>query len=146
MTTFADLLFANHLDEALADPDAGRWGIKRQGDATVLHVTLSPQSVPNEMFLARLGWDTYPPTLPASVIFLDPETEQKGPKPAWPNLPGVRAPDDFCACWTAEGYVAHPEWLRDPNMQWAPGENPILTQLRYVQLELDYHYNGRCHD
>lgn len=144
MATFAAMLFGEQLDQVVADPEAGRWGIERQGDETVLHVTLSPASAPEELFLVKLAWDDFPGRIPASVIFLDAETREKGAAQAWPSIPGVRAPNDICACWTAEGYGAHPEWLNDPKMLWHGGDNAILTQLRYLQLELDAHYNGRC--
>jgi hypothetical protein len=143
MATLADLMFAEHLAEVLGEPEAVRWTIVRQ-EGLVIHVSLSPRSAIEERSLARLGWSDYPGRLPASVVFLDPATGAKGDTKCWPNIPGVRAPNDICACWTAEGFGAHPEWLTDPNMAWPAGENPILTQLRYLQLELDHHYQGRC--
>jgi len=143
MATLADLMFEDHLGQVSTDPEAPRWAIERQ-QGLVLDVGLLPGSAPQEYFLVRLVWSDYPGRLPASVIFFDPATNEKGGVECWPNIPGVRAPNDICACWTAEGFAAHPEWLGDPNMAWPTGDNAILTQLRYLQLELDHHFQGRC--
>jgi hypothetical protein len=145
MTSLAELLLEKHLDQAQQDTEASRWTLER-ADTLAVDVTLSPRRAPDEVYLARLRWDEYPGRLPASVVFLDPETRAAGAKSSWPTIAGVRPPNDICACWTAEGYVAHQEWLHDPNMAWDTGENALLTQLRFLQHEMDFTYQGRAND
>lgn len=145
MTSLAELLFEKHLEQAKQDTDACRWTLER-ADTLAIDVTLSPKRDPDEVYLARLRWAEYPGRLPSSVVFLHPETRAAGAKSSWPTIAGVRPPNDICACWTAEGYVAHQEWLRDPNMAWDTGENAVLTQLRFLQHEMDFTYQGRAND
>ena len=138
----AAAIFSDDVADAMKDPEASRWSIERR-EGLVLHVTLSPRSRPDEMYLARLGWADYPGSLPASVVFLDPATLERGVPKAWPVIAGGRPPNDICATWTAEGFVAHPEWLRDSSKAWNGGDNPVLTQIRHLQLELDFNCQGR---
>lgn len=145
MASLAQLLFDQHLEEARQDADACRWLIER-ADTLTLDVTLSPRRAPGDAYLARLRWTEYPGRLPASVVFLHPESRLASAKSSWPTIAGVRPPNDICACWTAEGYVAHPEWLSAPNMVWETGENAVLTQLRFLQHEMDFTYQGRTND
>lgn len=145
MNSLAELLFDRDLEQAHKEAEACRWALER-ADTLAVDVTLSPQRAPGEVYLARLRWAEYPGRLPASVVFLHPATRAAGTRSSWPTIAGVRPPNDICACWTAEGFVAHPEWLRDPNMAWDAGENALLTQLRYLQHEMDFTYQGRTLD
>ena len=145
MTSLAELLFEKHLEQAQTDTEAGRWTLDR-ADSMAVNVTLSPRRAPNEVYMAQLRWVEYPGRLPASVKFIHPETKADGARASWPTIAGVRPPNDICACWTAEGYVAHPEWLQDPDMAWDIGENALLTQLRFLQHEMDFTYQGRTND
>lgn len=145
MTSLAQLLFEKHFEQAKQDEGACRWNFER-ADTLALDVTLSPRRAPDDVYLARLRWTDYPGRLPASVVFLHPETREAGAKSSWPTIAGVRPPNDICACWTAEGYVAHPEWLSAPSMVWDTGDNAVLTQLRFLQHEMDFTYQGRTND
>ena len=145
MTSLAELLLERDLEQARQDAEAGRWTLER-ADNLAVDVTLSPHRTPNEVYLARLRWTEYPGRLPASVVFLNPETRAAGAKSSWPMIAGVRPPNDICACWTAEGYIAHQEWLGDPNMAWDTGDNALLTQLRFLQHQMDFTYQGRAND
>lgn len=142
MAGLAEILFAGHLEELQNEPEAARWVIKRQ-PGFVLHVTVHPRYAPDEEFLAKVEWATYPGRWPASIVFLDPTSLRSGVASAWPMASGFRSPQDICTTWTAEGFNLHPEWRDDPRMAWDPGDNPILTQLRYLQHELDHTYSGR---
>jgi hypothetical protein len=137
----AEIMFEAHLEEVRSMPEAVRWKIEKR-DGLVLHVTLHPKSAPNEEFLARLSWDEYPGTRPASVIFLDPKTLASGVNTAWPIASGFRPPTDICTNWTKEGFDLHPEWLRT-SLDWEGGDIAVLTQLRHLQLELDSSFQGR---
>lgn len=142
MSSLGHLLFERDLAALSEVPGADRWAVEQAGNLAV-RAAVSPRSAPDERFYVKLEWKDYPGRLPASVVFLDPETGQKGSNRCWPNILGVRPPNDICACWTTEGFIAHPEWLPDPAMAWNPGDNPILTQLRYLQHEMDHNYQGR---
>lgn len=141
-TELDELNFFDDVEDAKAHPDAARWSIERQ-DGLVVNVELSPMDAPQEKFLACLRWTEYPGRMPASVVFLEPATLQVGVPTAWPIAAGFRPPQDICATWTAEGFVAHPEWHDDPSMTWIGGENPVLTQIQTLQHELDCTYQGR---
>ena len=138
----AEAIFADDVADAMKDPEASRWSIERR-DGLVIHVTLGPQSKPDQAYLARLEWADYPGNLPASVVFLDPTTLARGVPGAWPVIAGGRPPNDICATWTAEGFIAHAEWHRDSSKTWNGGDNPVLTQIRHLQHELDFTYQGR---
>ena len=138
----AEAIFADHVEDAMKDPEASRWSIERR-EGLVVHVTLSPRSMPDEAYLARLAWADYPGSLPASVVFLDTSTLARGVPGAWPIIAGGRPPNDICATWTAEGFVAHPEWHGDTSKAWDGGDNPVLTQIRHLQHEFDFTYQGR---
>ena len=141
-TDLDELNFVDDVEDAKAHSDAVRWVIER-GDGLVVRVELYPIDAPSEKFLARLKWTEYPGRMPASVVFLDPTTLAEGVPTAWPIAAGFRPPQDICATWTAEGFVAHPEWLGDVSKAWEGGENPILTQIRTLQHELDCSFQGR---
>ena len=138
----ADAIFADDVADAMKDPEASRWSIERR-EGLVVDVTMSPRPKPEEVYLARLAWTNYPGNLPASVVFLVPATLARGVSSAWPVIAGVRPPTDICATWTAEGFVAHPEWHRDSSKAWKGGDNAVLTQIRHVQHALDFTYSGR---
>lgn len=145
MSSLDELLFDKDLAEVRQDVEAHRWTLER-ADTLAVYVTISPKCAPKEVYLVRLRWTEYPGQLPASVVFLHPETRAAGAKSSWPTIDGVRPPNDICACWTAEGYIAHQEWLGDPNMTWNTGDNALLTQLRFLQHQMDFTYQGRAND
>ncbi|WP_162919005.1 hypothetical protein [Taklimakanibacter deserti] len=127
---------------ALRAEDAGRWELGREGDLEVW-ITLSPGDHPEERFTARLLWNTYPGDLPPSVLFVDPTNGSLGVPSAWPIAAGFRPPNDICATWTAEGYVAHPEWVGDKSKRLIIRGNVLLLIIRILQDELDRSFAGR---
>lgn len=104
----AEIMFEEHLREIRREPEAERWEIVHVG-GFVLHVGVYPARTPTELFMARVTWTDYPGRYPASVVFLDPATLTTGVASAWPVAAGFRPPQDICANWTVEGFVAHPE-------------------------------------
>src|SRR5437867_2828376 len=133
---FSKLAFDEDLKETLAIEDAKRWTIERAGDLEI-YVTAWPLSKPEEEHQARFRWTSYP-SEPPSYKYRDPATGRFDLVTAWPVVQGYR-PSNFDACvnWSAEGFVAHPEWKCDANVRWNPKGNAILRVLRYMQRDLD---------
>ncbi len=138
-----ELSFESDLAAVLASTAARRWTIEKAGPLGV-HVTLSPELAPKEMFQARLVWSTYPGGLP-SLKFRDPATGRLDLASAWPRVRGFR-PQSFDACvnWCAEGVALHPEWKTDPKWRHDSTGNPLLRTLATLQGEMDIHYEGRA--
>lgn len=129
-------------EEAKGVSDATRWTLEMPADLEVL-VALSPASVPNEQFQARLLWTKYPDEAP-SLKFRDPGTGRLDLSSAWPIARGFRPQSlDACVNWCQEGFTLHPEWKADPRFRWNPNGNPLLWVVRQLQEELDDHYQGR---
>jgi hypothetical protein len=121
-------IFEQDLAEVLSAPDRSRWEIEHGADLEVF-VTACPSKAPNEKFQARFAWTVYP-TEPPSFKFRDPATKRLDLITAWPEVHGYR-PGVFDACvnWSAEGFVAHPEWKNDPNIRWTPTGNVLLKVI-----------------
>lgn len=138
------LNFADDLAEVKGAAGIERWLIDHVGDLE-LRVVVSPAAHADEKFLVRLHWSEYPGSLPPSVKFVDSATGRLDVVAAWPEARGFRPGSlDICANWTAEGYRAHPEWLRDPAMRWRSDGNSMLAVLRTLQDELDLTFTGRA--
>jgi hypothetical protein len=136
------LIFEEHLAEAKAADDAGRWKIECPADLEV-RVTLSPTEH-HEAFVARLVWIEYPGCEPPSVKFIDPATGRLDVPQAWPVARGFRPTNfDICATWTREGFQIHPEWKNDRRYIWISHGNLVLKSLHRLQEELDDSYQGR---
>jgi hypothetical protein len=129
-------------EEVMGVADSARWVLEMAGELEVL-ATMSPASVPNERFQARLLWTKYPDE-PPSLKFRDPATGRLDLPQAWPLARGFRPQSlDACVNWCSEGFALHPEWRSDPRFRWNPNGNPLLWVLRQLQEELDDHFQGR---
>jgi len=139
---FSKAAFEQDLKEVLSAPDASRWDIERGADLEVF-VTTHPQSASTEMFQARFAWVFYP-IEPPSFKFRDPATGRLDVLSAWPQIHGYRpGVYDACVNWSAEGFVAHPEWRNDANIRWIPTGNMLLKVIRLLQRDLDEKFGGR---
>jgi hypothetical protein len=109
----------------------------------IFWVELHPRTVPTELYVARIAWTRYLQE-PASVKFADGVGGSLTVKSAWPLVPGYR-PDafDICQPFTAEGYVAHPEWRTDIHA-WPQTGNPFLWVVSRLQDDLNHRYQGRA--
>jgi hypothetical protein len=138
----SQLVFNDHLSEALVAEDAKRWEVECPGGLEVW-ATMCPASALGERFQARLCWPVYPDQ-PPSLKFRDPATGRIDLPSAWPQVRGFRPPSlDACVTWCAEGFGLHPEWRNDLRYRWDPTGNPLLRILRTLQDELDNNYQGR---
>jgi len=78
------------------------------------------------------------PGEPPSFKFRDLATGRLDVITAWPEISGYRPGNyDACVNWSAEGFVAHPEWKKDANIRWKPDGNVLLKVLRLYQRDLD---------
>jgi hypothetical protein len=133
---------AEDFEKVLGCEDAARWQLEKPA-ALEIFVSLSPASQKDDVFQARLLWSEYPEQAP-SLKFRDPATGRLDLPAAWPQVRGFRpASLDACVSWCAEGFALHPEWLKDPKLRWDPRKNVLLKVIRYLQAELDEHYQGR---
>jgi hypothetical protein len=139
---FSRLAFDTDLAAVQELEESTRWGITR-GDGLEIYVTVSSCKAPEEKFQARFAWNTYPGD-PPSFKFRDPATGRLDITKSWPEVQGYR-PGTFDACvnWSAEGFVAHPEWKNDPNIKWNPAGNVLLKVLRLLQRDMDEHFVKR---
>jgi hypothetical protein len=129
-------IFDADLKEVLLAPDKDRWEIESGTDLEIF-VTAFPKSVPEEKFQARFAWMMYPAE-PPSFKFRDPLTKRLDLLSAWPEVHGYRPGNyDACVNWSAEGFVAHPEWKNDENIRWTPSGNVLLKVIRLFQKDLD---------
>lgn len=140
---FSKLAFDDDLKEVLELEESHRWKVERVSDLEI-YVTASPAKASAEVFQARFCWNVYPGE-PPSYKYRDPKTGRLDLTSAWPEVPGYR-PTNFDACvnWSAEGFIAHPEWRNDPNIKWNPKRNALLKVLRYMQRDLDEKFVKRC--
>jgi hypothetical protein len=137
----SELALDDDLEDMAAAADSGRWSVVRAGPLEIW-CTLSPTSLPDQRFQARLLWTTYPDC--ASLKFRDPSTGRLDRPEAWPKVRGFRpASVDACVNYCAEGFALHPEWRADPRLRWNSGGNAVLRTIRTLQNELDYHFQGR---
>jgi hypothetical protein len=129
-------------EEVLTTEDATRWVLERSGPLEV-RAGISPQSLPNDRFQARLAWKSYPDE-PPSLKFRNPVDGRIDDPTAWPQADGFRPNNlDACVNWCAEGFAHHPEWRNDRNLRWDAHGNVLLKVLRYLQDTLDNSYQGR---
>lgn len=106
-------------------------------------LTLRPRSAPSERFVVRVAWERYPPA-PPSVKFATEIQGRLDVTAAWPLVDGYRPGNfDICRPFTAEGYVAHPEWRTNAERWPAEGGNPFLWVAQTLQYDLDNRYHGR---
>lgn len=138
----SELNFAQDLEDALQVADAKRWKIEKAA-ALEIYVELVSMKAPEQLFQARLLWNTYPGE-PASLKFRDPVSGRLDLPTAWPIVRGFRPTSlDACVNWCAEGFALHPEWKNDPNLKWKSDGNVLLRVLRILQSEMDEHFSGR---
>lgn len=142
MSELSTLNLNDDFEEVLQVEEASGWSLERMGDLEIW-ATLSPCDHPIELFTARLVWTEYPGDFPASVTFVDPDSGLLGVPTAWPVAAGFRPPNDICANWTSEGYIAHPEWKGDRSKRLVITGNALLLSLRCLQHELDCTFTGR---
>lgn len=105
-------------------------------------LTLKPRTEPDERYVVRLAWTTYPHE-PPSVRFASAVGGPLTSTAAWPTIPGYRpASFDICKPFTAEGYALHPDWRSGPEA-WRTTGNPFLYVATMLQYDLDNNYTGR---
>jgi len=140
--TAADLAFEEDLVATEATEDVAQWKIER-GKSQEVFVTMRSIMDPDNRYQARLAWIRYADDAP-SLKFQNAATGSLTDATAWPIVRGFR-PTTFDACvnYSAEGFVLHPEWQRDPKLRWRPDGNMVLKVLRILQAELDEYYSGR---
>jgi hypothetical protein len=114
----------------------------REEDDGIRWVEMSQRSPPEERYVARLAWTSYPYS-PPSVLFADGVGGAVSQASAWPRIQGYRAPADICMPFTAEGYNLHPEWRTGPTA-WKSTGNPFLRVVTQLQDDLDNRYEGRA--
>lgn len=142
MSELSALNLAEDLKDVLGNPDAERWVIEHP-EALEVRVKLSSVKDPKEIFQARFLWERYPDD-PPSLKFRDLTTGQLDNPKAWPVVRGFRPQSlDACVNWCSEGFVLHPEWKADPNLQWDHRGNALLRALRTLQNEMDDHFEKR---
>lgn len=141
-TDFELALFERQLEEARAQPEAGRWNLERDpcvplGVTAVMH----PRRAPSDLFKARLRWaDLFKPP---SLKFIDLTTGADNSVAAWPRCFGFRPGSlDACLPWTAEGHSLHPEWTASG--MYPQVEAPVQFALLNLQFALDNSYQGRA--
>lgn len=134
--------------EAFLAPVAGRLHQQSPGAAGVIEddgarwIELHPAADPEQTYVVRLIWQTYPHAAP-SVTFVHQVGDCPGNMAAWPRIPGYRAPNDICMPFTAEGYALHVEWTTGPQA-WDRTGNPFLRVVTQIQDDLDNRYQGRA--
>ena len=139
----AELCLGDDLLEAQrVSVDAG-WKITCT-ETTTLEVELA-SAIDGQGYSLRLIWPEYPHQ-PPSITCFDPATGQVEVPSAWPKCAGFRPGNwDLCLPLSAEGFVAHPEWRRDPSKRWNADGNALLRVLDELQTILNStsHYRGR---
>src|SRR6266571_5506149 len=141
--TAADLAFEDDLVETETTEDAARWKIEH-GESQEVFVTMHSIVDPDNLYQVRLAWTRYADDAP-SLKFRNTDTGSLTDATAWPNVRGFRPTAfDTCVNYSAEGFVLHPEWQKDPKLRWRPEGNMVLKVLRILQAELDEYYSGRC--
>lgn len=105
-------------------------------------LTLRPRTEPNERYVVRVAWTTYPHE-PPTVRFAPVIGGSLTSTAAWPTIPGYRpASFDICKPFTAEGFNLHPDWRSGPEA-WRTTGNPFLHVATVIQYDLDNNYTGR---
>ncbi len=138
----SSLNLSDDFQKVLPLDEAKRWSLEFRPPLEIV-VIMSPLNVPNEKFMARFQWREYPQDAP-SLKFIDPNSDSLNVPSAWPKLPGFRPNNlDACVNWTSEGFALHPEWRNDVRYRWDERGNVLLKVLRYLQDELDLHFQGR---
>lgn len=138
----SELNLADDFEDCLEVEDGERWSLKKVGPLEVW-MTISPIQDPKESFQARFLWTEYPDK-PPSMKFRDPATGRLDMPQAWPIVGGFRPQNcDACVNWTAEGFIAHPNWVNDPTYRWNPHGNRQLFVIRTLRDEMDRSYTGR---
>ncbi len=111
-------------------------------ESAVYWLEMASASDPNETYVARIGWTTYPGS-PPSVKFATEIGGRLDVTSAWPQIPGFRPTAfDICMPFTAEGFNVHPEW-RTSAEAWKSTGNPFLFVASTVQRLLDTRCSGR---
>ena len=138
----AELNLQDDIEKTLSCKDASRWNIVKAGPLEIF-ITVYPKDNPDEIFQARLLWQSYPDQ-PPSLKFRDIESGRIDMPSAWPVVRGFRPTSlDACVNWTLEGLNLHPEWRTDSNFRWDPRGNIFLKIVRTLQDELDSHFQRR---
>jgi len=105
-------------------------------------LTMRPRTAPEERYYVCLAWTTYPHHAP-SVKFAEGVGGSLAVTKAWPVITGYRPGNfDICKPFTAEGFLAHPEWQTGPEA-WKATGNPFLWVAQVLQDDLDLRYGGR---
>jgi len=126
---------------AFAEEHDGRLD-RDEEEAGAYWLTMRPRTEPNERYVARVAWTTYPHEAP-SVRFASAIGDSLTSTAAWPTIPGYRpASFDICKPFTAEAYNIHPEWRSGPEA-WRTTGNPFLHVATTLQYDLDNNYTGR---
>jgi hypothetical protein len=124
----------------LADEHGGELCAGRE--SSVFWLTMHPPASPPETFYARIAWTSYPDA-PPSVKFGDAIDGRLDLTSAWPVVPGYRAGSfDICQPFTAEAYVAHPEWTTGPEA-WPSDGNPFEWVVGRLLHDICDRYQGR---
>lgn len=145
MATEYDLvLFAQHLQEALALPRSSeRWILERDGAVPLgVFCTMHSRTAPNDKYKVRLRWTDY--SLPFSVKFINMDNGSETDQHAWPHIDGSRPGNYFlCSPFTKEGNDHHPEWAASAAKRYLLPDEPLVFALLQLQHLLDNTYKGR---
>jgi hypothetical protein len=113
-----------------------------KADAAIYWLTLRPRADPNEGYVVRVAWHSYPHR-PPSVKFADAIGGSLTTTSAWPVIAAYRpASYDICKPFTAEGFALHPDWESGPQA-WRTNGNPFLWIVQTLQSDLGDGYAGR---
>ncbi len=122
--------------------DAGALLEQDENDELVYWLTMSPRDVPQERYVARLQWRSYPDEAP-SIKFADSVGGRLDLTSAWPIIPGYRAGAfDICQPFTREAYDVHPEWRVGPTA-WTGTGNPFAWVVELMLIDMTSRYQGR---
>ena len=112
------------------------------GEAGVYWLMMRPRTAPDERYIVRVAWDSYP-YQPPSIKFADRVRGSLTVTGAWPLMTGYRPTSfDICRPMCKEGYAVHPEW-RQGSTAWPTEGNPFLWVVQMLQFHLDNDYQGR---
>lgn len=109
----------------------------------VYWLTMHPLAAPQETFVARIAWSSYPDRAP-SVKFADGVEGRLDLVSAWPVVPGYRPSSfDICMPFTAEAFVVHPEWATGKEA-WRGEGNPFAWVVERLLNDMCVRYEGRA--
>ena len=112
------------------------------GDAAVYWATVRPRTHPDETYIVRIEWFTYPYE-PPSIKFATSVRGSLTEPRAWPVVVGYRPQSlDICRPMCREGFATHPEWNQG-STAWPSTGNPFLWVIELVQYHLDNEYERR---